>query len=78
MLTIFKVLIEFVIISLLFYVLHFGREARGILALRPGIKSTPPASKGEVLTTGPPGMSLKVLFLVKKFFSFNKRYKIQF
>ena len=32
----------------------FGREACGILAPRPGIKPTPPALEGEVLTTGPP------------------------
>ena len=35
----------------------FGREACGILALRPGIEPTPPALEGEVLTTGPPGKS---------------------
>ena len=40
----------------------FGREACGILAPRPGIKPTPPALEGEVLTTGPPGTSLSFTF----------------
>ena len=35
----------------------FGREACGILAPQPGIKPSPPALKGGVLTTGPPGKS---------------------
>ena len=35
----------------------FGCEARGILALGPGIEPAPPALEGEVLTTGPPGKS---------------------
>ena len=35
-----------------------GCEAWGILALQLGIKPTPPALEGEVLTTGPPGKSL--------------------
>ena len=35
----------------------FGREARGILAPRPGIEPTSPALEGEVLTTGLPGKS---------------------
>ena len=34
-----------------------GRDARGILAPRPGIEPAPPALKGEVLTTGLPGKS---------------------
>ena len=38
----------------------FGREACGMLAPRPGIEPTPPALEGKVLTTGPPGKSLKV------------------
>ena len=33
----------------------FGYEACGILAVQPGIEPAPPALKGEVLTTGPPG-----------------------
>ena len=56
--TIFKVFMEFVTILLLFYVLFFGLEARGILAPRPGIEPAPPALEGEVLTTGPPGRPL--------------------
>ena len=65
MCTIFKVFIEFVTILLLLYVFCFGHEACGILALRPGIKPTPPALKGEVLTTGPPGKSLEYCVLNK-------------
>ena len=41
----------------------FGHEACGILAPQPGIKPASPALEGEVLTTGPPGKSLCVLFL---------------
>ena len=37
----------------------FGHEACGILVSWPGIEPTPPASEGEVLTTGPPGKSLQ-------------------
>ena len=49
--TIFKVLTEFVTILLLFYVLGlFASQACGILALQPGIKSSPPAMEGEALT----------------------------
>ena len=40
-----------------------GPEACGILAPRPGIEPTPPALEGEVLTTGPPGKSLRWTFL---------------
>jgi len=36
-------------------VLCFGWEACEILTPRPGIKPTPPALEGAVLTTGPPG-----------------------
>ena len=54
--TIFKVFIEFVIISFLFYIFgFFGHKACWILAPQPGIKPTPPALEGKVLTTGPPG-----------------------
>ena len=35
----------------------FGREARGILAPRPGIEPVPTALEGEVLSSGPPGKS---------------------
>ena len=37
----------------------FGCEACGILAPQPGIEPTLPALEGEVLTTGPPGKSLR-------------------
>ena len=43
----------------------FGREACGILALRPGIQPTPPALEGEVLTSdgqGSPRLSFKTQF----------------
>ena len=59
----FRVFIKFVTILLLFYVLVFGHEACGILASWPGVKLTPPASEGKVLTTGQPGKSLKFAFL---------------
>ena len=39
------------------YVLVFGREACGILALWPGMDPTPPVLEGKVLTTRPPGKS---------------------
>ena len=42
---------------LLVYVLVFSSEASGIWAPWPGIKPTPPALEGEVLTTGQPGKS---------------------
>ena len=35
----------------------FGHEAHGILAPRPGVEPAPSALEGEVLTSGPPGMS---------------------
>ena len=40
----------------------FGPEACGILAPWPGIEHSPPALEGEVLATGPPGMSLHYPF----------------
>ena len=45
----------------------FGHKARGILALWSGIKPTPPALEGEVLTTGLPGKSLKAIFEVQPY-----------
>ena len=36
----------------------FAQEACGILAPPPGMELAPPALKGEVLITGPPGKSL--------------------
>ena len=41
----------------------FGRKACGILAPRSGIGPAPTALEGEVLTTGPPGKSLKLTIL---------------
>ena len=55
--TIFKVSIVFVTVLLLVYILVYGRKACGILAVRPGIKPSPPPLEGEVLTTGPPRKS---------------------
>ena len=67
----FKVFI--VTILLLFYV-FFGHEACGIIAPqpridapRPGIESAPPALNGEVLTTEPPGKSLRSSITSSKF-----------
>ena len=40
----------------------FGHKACGIFAHWPGIKSSPPALEGEVLTTGQPGKSQYFLF----------------
>ena len=58
--TIFKVFIEFFNILLKFYVLGFGHEAYGILALQPGIKPTSPTLEGEVFhfTSGSLGKSV--------------------
>lgn len=57
--TIFKVFIEFFTVLLMFYVFgFFDHEAGGILAPQPGIKPSPSALEGNILTTGPPGKSL--------------------
>ena len=64
--TIFKVLIEFVTITLLFYVWDFllvclTTKYLSILAPQPGIKSAPPALEGKVFSTdgqGSPGNTL--------------------
>ena len=58
--TMFKVFIECITVLLLFY----EHKACVILAPRPGMKPTPSALKGEVVTTGPPGKSSEVLFLM--------------
>ena len=43
----------------MFYVFGFlGHEAGGILAPQPGIKPSPPALEGNILTAGSPGKSL--------------------
>ena len=51
-------------------VLCFGflasRNVGGILSPRPGIKPTPLALEGEVLTAGPPGKSPKIIHLNDK------------
>ena len=41
----------------------FSHEACGILAPTPVVEPIPPAVKGEVLTTGPPGKSLHFITL---------------
>ena len=55
-----KVCIEFFynIASVLCLVFLASRHV-GVLAPQPGIKPTPPALEGKVLTTGPPGKSLE-------------------
>ena len=40
----------------------FGHKSHGILVPQQGIEPTPPALEGEVLTTGPPGKSLFLIF----------------
>ena len=52
----------------------FGHKACGILAPWPGIKPTPPALEGEVLTTGPPGKSLWFWFLAKPTFNCHSHF----
>ena len=52
-----KVFIEFVTILLLVSVFFFSHKACGPIVPQPGVKLTPPALEGEVLTTGPPGKS---------------------
>ena len=54
---IFKVIIEFVTILLLFCFSFLGHKACGILAPRPGIRPAHTALEGEVLITGLPGKS---------------------
>ena len=65
-----KIVIEFVIILLLFYVL-----ACGILAPWPEIKSISHALQGKVLTTGPAGKSLLDDFLCNV--SFEKTFLLK-
>ena len=48
------------IASVLWVFLFHVQEACGILAPSPGIKPSPPALEGKVLTTGPPGRSPQV------------------
>ena len=56
--TIFKIFIECVTISLIFFMFYFGlfdHEACGILVPRLEIEPTAPAPEGKVLTPGPLG-----------------------
>jgi len=70
--TIYKVFIEFVTILLLFYLgCSFGCEAFGILVPVLGVEPIPPALEGKVLTTGPPGNSLLILFESVAWITFN-------
>ena len=64
--TTFLVFIEFVttVVSVLCFQ-FFYHEACGILVPQPGIKPTLPVLEGEVLTTGPPGKSLKGTFVLR-------------
>ena len=41
-----------------------GHEAYGILAPQPGIEPIPPALEGKVPTTGPPGKSQIIHYLI--------------
>ena len=43
----------------MFWGVFFGHKACGILDPQPGMEPPSPALEGEVLTTGPPGKSLK-------------------
>ena len=54
----FKVFIEFVTISLLFYVLFFWSQGTWDLSSLTGIKLISPILEGNILTTGLPGKSL--------------------
>ena len=49
MCTVLKIFIEFITILLLFYVLDFGHEACGILALQPGIAEKAMATHSSTL-----------------------------
>ena len=71
--TIYKVFIEFVTILLLFYILgfSFGCEACGILVPVLGVEPILPELEGKVLTTGPPGKSLLILFESVTWITFN-------
>ena len=59
--TILKSFTESVTYCFCFVFWIFGPRACGVLAPRPGIEPVTPALKGRVLTTGPPGKSLKTL-----------------
>ena len=53
----FKSLLRLLQYCFCFMFWFFGQEACGILAPRPGMEATPPASEGEISTTGPLGKS---------------------
>ena len=55
----------------------FDQEACGILAPWPGIKPTPPAMEGEVLTTGLAGKSLSFFFFKWGEIYFKTYYKLK-
>ena len=44
----------------------FDHEACGILVPQPGIEPTTPALAGEVLTTGLPGKSLEMIYVLNR------------
>ena len=59
----FKVFIEFLLqYCFCFMFWLFGHKSHGILGLQPGTELSAPKLVGEVLTTGPPGKSLLMLF----------------
>ena len=57
-----KSLLNLLQYCLCFILCLFGCEACGILASLPGIESAHPTLEGDVLTTGSPRKSLKLLF----------------
>jgi len=64
--TFFKVFVECVTTLLLFSVLVFWpHKACGVFTPQPGIKPTPLALEGEVLTTGQPWKSLQYIFKLR-------------
>ena len=64
----FKLFIEFVAISLLFFYEVFfwcyGHKVCEILAPQTGIEPTPPAWEGKGIATGPPWKSQEAKFLL--------------
>ena len=60
--TIFEVSIEFVTVSLVFYVLVFWTQGMQDLGSPTGDLTVPSALEGEILTTGPPGSPLITIF----------------
>ena len=56
----------FIVFVFFFFWFFFGTDTCGILARWLGIKPSPPALKGKVLTTGPPGKSLKQFYFFKR------------